>query len=582
VLFLEIAVGSPVASGAAAFSGAVLDTEGRPIPGAIVSARHRGLARTTSVYSDEHGEYLLPELPDGTYDLRARKFGFRDAWRMEQVPRGHRVDFRMEVERDRYDRLSALPSNRWFAVLLEEIPDAEMREEFDRQCTFCHQQGSWATRVQRTPEEWEKVFKLMARMGGIVSRRTRREMPAIFDAAYDPERALPRLEADLERYPLPNPAGLRVVIDEWELGDRASVQHDIVVHPSGHVYSVDTTRDFLHRLDPRTGERRSYPIPNGGLPLGGVFAGSANVLPPNADARVAPHSLQVAPDGKIWVTLCLGNKVGIFDPRTEQWQLIDQWEGLYPHTLRFDSRGRVWYTLAVSSHVAMIDPGSGERRVVRLPGRTWKQTLAARLSPWIVWLGNFGLSAPETIEPDAMLPVPYGIDIAPDGGVWFSQLNVRRIGRMDPDTFEYELFDTPFPGPRRLRFDSKGNLWIPGFSAGILARFDPRTREFRTWELPIEPKGSETPYALNVDRKTDTVWICGTNSDTLIRFDPRTETFTVFPLPWRVTYTREIDFDEEGGVWTSNSNTPGWHIESDNPHVIRLSVREAIEAAASH
>jgi streptogramin lyase len=106
----------------------------------------------------------------------------------------------------------------------------------------------------------------------------------------------------------------------------------------------------------------------------------------------------------------------------------------------------------------------------------------------------------------------------------------------------------------------------------VVARFDPRTRAFTVWDLPIRPKGSETPYALNVDRRTDTVWICGTNSDTLMRFDPRTEAFTVYPLPSRVTYTREIDFDEQGGVWTSNSNTPGWHIELGNPQLIRLKV----------
>ena len=76
--------------------------------------------------------------------------------------------------------------------------------------------------------------------------------------------------------------------------------------------------------------------------------------------------------------------------------------------------------------------------------------------------------------------------------------------------------------------------------------------------------------ALNVDRRTDTVWICGTNSDTLIRFEPDVERFTVYPLPTRVTYTREIDFDDAGGVWASNSNFPTWQIEAPGPKVIRL------------
>src|SRR4029077_9093868 len=148
--------------------------------------------------------------------------------------------------------------------------------------------------------------------------------------------------------------------------------------------------------------------------------------------------------------------------------------------------------------------------------------------------------------------------------------NASRIGRLDPETGAVQLIDTPFTAPRRLRFDSKGTLWIPRFSSGALAHFDPQTRLFQTWPLPIEPRGTETPYALNVDRRTDTVWICGTQSDTLMRFEPASERFTVYPLPTRVTYTREIDFDAAGAVWTSNSNLPAWQIEDAVPRLIRL------------
>jgi len=279
--------------------------------------------------------------------------------------------------------------------------------------------------------------------------------------------------------------------------------------------------------------------------------------------------LQVGPDGSVWVTLCLGNKVGRFDPKTEQWRIWEQKYGLYPHTLRFDRKGRVWYTLAVSNHVGMIDPRTGEQYTIRLPARTWGQAIAVRAMPLILWAGKFiNLTDASSGNEGVELPVPYGIDIAPDGGVWFSQLNVRRIGRIDPDSGSIKMIDTPFPGPRRMRFDSKGNLWIPGFSAGLIARYTVSSGEFKTWKLPIE--GVETPYALNVDRRTDTVWVCGTNSDSLISFEPGNERFTIYPLPTRVTYTREIDFDEHGGVWASNSNFPTWQIEGPGPKIIRL------------
>ncbi|HUE39059.1 MAG TPA: carboxypeptidase regulatory-like domain-containing protein [Candidatus Binatia bacterium] len=576
---LSYALGT--AHAAQGFWGRVVDGQQKPVAGAIVSARNRALTRTTTVYADDQGRYRLPDLAEGEYDVRARHFGFKDRMKMAVKPGSRALDLTLVPENDEYDRMAALPSNRWFALALASMPNDHMREEFERQCTFCHQQGSWPTRVERTPAQWEKIFSLMARMGGILSSDTRKALPGVLNAAYDHNSSLQKLKEQLERYPLATGAGLPAVIDEWEVGDRASVQHDIVVHPAGYVFSVDTTKDFLYRLDPRTGERKAFKIPDGGLPLAGVFHNTSNVLPPNADAHVAPHSLQVAADGKIWVTLCMGNKIGVFDPKAESWRLIDLKDGLYPHTLRFDQKGRVWFTLAVSNQVGMIDPSTGEQRIIRLPSRTWTQALAVRATPWLLGFAKW-IPQPETVSEGAMLPVPYGIDIAPDGGVWFSQLNVHRIGRIDPETGRYELFDTPFPGPRRLRFDSKGNLWIPGFSAGLLARFDPKTKEFKTWPLPTNPPGTETPYALNVDRRTDTVWICGTNSDTLMRFDPATEKFVIYPLPTRVTYTREIDFDSEGGIWTSNSNTPGWHIETANPQIIRLLEHgtEAAEVAA--
>jgi streptogramin lyase len=548
----------------------VSDDTGRPVGGALVTARHLELARETTVYADGAGRYALRALEPGRYHLRARRPGFRDRVETVELAADTRVTpLTLQRETDPRELAWQLPANRWLALAVAHLPDDAAREEFLRQCTFCHQQGSWATRVQRDPEQWRKIFVLMARMGGILSTRVRTALPEALNAAYDESSYVPALG---ERFTPPAPpaaAAGRAVITEWEVGNVGSMQHDITVHPDGRVYSVDTTQDKLYRLDPRTGERRTFDIPRGDSPLGGVFT-TQQPIPANADAHVAPHSLQVAPDGSIWITLCLGNKIARFDPLGERFEIFPQEDGLYPHTLRFDARGRAWYTLAVSNQVAMLDPRTGERRTYRLPARTWGESVAVRAVPWVLWLGRWVSFDPERAGDGPQLPIPYGIDIAPDGGVWFSQLNAHRIGRLDPDTGDIRLVDTPFAAPRRLRFDSRGMLWIPGFSSSVLARFDPRTGEFRTWELPTEPRGTETPYALNVERRTDTVWICGTQSDTLIRFEPGSERFTVYPLPTRVTYTREIEFGANGAVWTSNSNLPAWQIEGALPKLIRL------------
>jgi streptogramin lyase len=536
-----------------------------------VTLTDRQHGRATSVYSLPDGGFKAPNLVAGLYDLQVRRAGYEDLVRSDVASDSQSSDMHlvMTAVNDPNELAWQLPANRWIPLVLEKLSSDARREEFVRQCAYCHQQGSWATRVQRSDDDWRAIFIKMGKLGGTISPELQKELPAAFNAAYDEKNYLHKLtEPEFVPPPRPDDAAQKATITEWSMGTSSSMLHDIAVHPDGSVWAVDTNGDRLLRLDPQTNARQEFPIPVGDSPIGGVFHSSGLLQAPGATAHVAPHSLQVAQDGTIWVTLCLGDKVGHFDPRTRKWTIYTQKDGLYPHTLRIDKKGRVWYTLAVSNDVGMIDPSTGEQRVYHLPAASVSQRIALRLMPFAMRAAErLGIQFPAVAE-GAPLPVPYGIDIAPDGGVWFSQLNVRRIGRIDPESGSIRMVDTPFSGPRRLRFDSKGNLWIPGFSSNLVARYTPATGQFKMW--PIPTGGVETPYALNVDRRTDTVWICGTASDTLMSFNLTNERFTIYPLPTRVTYTREIDFGKDGSIWTSNSDFPGWQIEAPSPAIIRI------------
>ena len=557
-------------------SGRIVDPNGNPVAGAMVSVARGAPAHAITVFSAADGSFQA-SLPDarGAATLRVRRIGFRDLH--ADAPPGDRVSaLQLEPETDPAALAAQLPANHWFALVLARVGDEVRREELVRQCTYCHQQGSAATRRVRDDAEWARVLDAMGRMGGIVSSELRAAIPQLFNAAYDPAVAVPALTAALRAADFaPPPEGVRRArIDEWELGGTASMQHDLVVHPDGRIYAVDMSQDQLYRLDPTAadGARRAWSIPTGDLPLGGAMAATEQKQAPGSNARVGPHSIQVAPDGSLWITLALGNQLARFDPQTETWTIHALASGYYPHTLRFDARGRIWFTMAASNHLGFFDPATGESRQIRLPAQGLAQDLVLRAMPFVFWLGrHVDIRGAAAESGDALtMPVPYGVDVAPDGGVWFSQLNAQRIGRVDPETFAVELVETPFPAPRRLRFDANGLLWIPSFSGDLVARFDPTTRAFQTWPLPSDPPGSDTPYALNVERRSGAVWICGANSDSLIRFDPSTETFTTYPLPTRVTYTREVDFDAQGRPWTSNSNAPAWMIEGGVPKLIRL------------
>ncbi len=572
--FFWATLAAPLA-GAAGLQGHITDEEGLAIAGAMVTARFGEPFQERTVFTDDEGRYTIGGLPAATdHGVRVRRIGWEDvrSWGHQTPAEGMaNLDLTMIRHTDPARVAAQLPANHWYALVLEKLTDEHDREQFVRQCTFCHQQGNAATRLVRDRQEWDKVLALMARMGAGLDDDLRARMPDLLNSAYDPETAVPALTKGWENAhefsPAPSAEVRRSIIDEYQLGGRSSVQHDMIVHPSGQIYSVDMTTDTLFRLDPSVpgGARESFHIPSEGLSLGGLAA----ALPSNSDMRVGPHSLQVDGAGAVWITLAMGNLLAKFDPEDNSFVMEPLPGGIYPHTLRIDDRGRIWYTIAVSNHVGMYDPATGQHETIRVPARSFGEAVVLRALPFIVWLSqyvDFDLGGGE----GGGLPTPYGIDFAPNGDVWFSQLNAHRIGRIDPDSFEVTMIDTPFTAPRRMRFDSQGKLWIPGFSSNLISRFDPLTGEFTNYTLPIEPLGTETPYALNIDHRTDTVWICGTNSDTLISFDIASEEFTIYPLPTQVTYTRDIDFDRQGGVWTSNSNGPTWQIETGVPRVLRL------------
>jgi virginiamycin B lyase len=588
-LLVAGAVMTSAGAQAAGFQGQILDQQGQPIVGAMVTARFNLPFQERTVFTDDQGNYVLQGLQAATeHTMRVRRIGWHDLRSL-----GHNTEdddvtplnFTLQRHTDPAEVAAQLPANHWYELLLNELDNDHDREQFVRQCTFCHQQGNAATRLQRDEAEWDKVLALMARMGAGLDEDLHARIPALFNKAYDPATAVPALTKGWQEpgfAPPPSAFVRQAIVDEYQLGGRSSMQHDMVVHPSGKIYSVDMTTDTLFRMDPSVpgGQREWFSIPREDVPLGGAMGSGA--LPSNSEMHVGPHSLQVDLDGAVWITLAVGNRLAKFDPKDSSFTIEELPGGIYPHTLRIDPKNRVWYTIAGSNHVGMYDPKTGQHETIRVPARSFGEAVMLRMLPAFIWLSQYvDLSGAAGGGGEGGGPVPYGIDVAPNGDIWFSQLNAHRIGRIDPETFELTMIDTPFTAPRRLRFDSKGNLWIPGFSSNVLAKFDLASETFKTYTLPIEPVGTEAPYALNVDLRTDTVWICGTNSDTLLSFDTATEQYTVYPLPTQVTYTRDIDFDAEGRVWTSNSNVPAWQIETGIPRVLRLTPGQSNPAEVS-
>src|SRR5262245_6093345 len=230
----------------------------------------------------------------------------------------------------------------------------------------------------------------------------------------------------------PRGDAVRVAIYEYEIdpvGRRGC--HDLEIGPDGVVYTADG-----FTVDPGTLERGHHPIPAGA------------------------HSIEQDAAGNMWITITGSDRLARIDARTKRVDVFDQpggqkERGIYPHTLSFDKRGRIWFTLTGSNHVGRFDPDSGKWTYYRLPdesdiGGPWNEQW-----PW------------------GPTPIPYGLEVAPDQGVWWSQLLGPRIGRVDPETGKVESWKPPFDGPRRLSIGPDNVVWVPGYGSSELGRFDP-------------------------------------------------------------------------------------------------------------
>lgn len=519
--------------------GKVVDSSGKPVAGVMVSAIDDEHRKWTSVFTQNDGTFAIDGLRGTTHSIRTRLMGLADEW-VSSVDVGSedlvikaRLAVGEELELQR-------PATSGFSMLAFDNP--RDRLNFKMNCAYCHQIGTLGFRTPEKPVDWETMIRRMDGFGGLYPH-TQETIIGRLMATYK-EDAVNKWPAFV---PPPPPTGLATAakITMWELDEPLKGSfHDLELGGDGNVYAVNISTARLIVLNPKTGKQTAYKYPRGSY---------------------GPHSIEPANDGSLWTTMCATGQMVRFDIDTKQFETYSSAEapkkrGAYPHTLRVNPRnpeGLIWYTDAGSNSCFSLHPKTHVVKEYKL------------------------LSAGQAIgagRGESRGITPYGIDYSPiDGMIWYSKLNGNRIGRIDPNAPDGDIkeWNPPFRGPRRLHVAPDGMVWVPGFGSGVFGKFDPATEYWTVYELP----GAENqiPYALNVDRD-GIVWVCGTGNDTINRFDPVTETLVEFRLPTRVSYTREIEFDDDGNVWTSTSG-PARHMERGVGSVIKISLPNNLPAA---
>jgi len=99
-VILALAAGPLLAQNTGEITGTVADASGAVIAGAAVTITNTATSQTREVATNQAGNYSVPYLVPGTYDIRVETSGFKSVSRRGvelQVGAVARIDFAMEV-----------------------------------------------------------------------------------------------------------------------------------------------------------------------------------------------------------------------------------------------------------------------------------------------------------------------------------------------------------------------------------------------------------------------------------------------------------------------------------------------------
>ncbi len=304
------------------------------------------------VVTDDDGHFVLPQLPDATYDIWVRGYGLVDSEKVNLSPTTEDVTLAAVVAPDEQAAAQYYPGNYWYS-LIEPPPPSEfpgtgpegngispnMRTQqqwvdvMKQGCQLCHQLGNEATRVvehvsdfDSTAAAWDHRVQTGQRgtsMSSAMSRMGRERALGMFADWTD------RIAAGETPPRPPRPDGVEqnLVVTLWDWGTDSSFIHDEIttdkrnptVNGGGPVYGVSAGHGSLTIVDPVENSSVELPIP--------VRPADPNSVP----SRFPQEQLQ---SSYYWGDQLLWGRGG---PDGQE-------NSSDPHNPMMDQKGRVWMT----------------------------------------------------------------------------------------------------------------------------------------------------------------------------------------------------------------------------------------------
>jgi len=575
-ILLASAAGFIMVSGAQAadqvLSGAISSASGQKLEGVTVSAKRDGSTITTSVYTDEAGNYYFPPLAEGKYQVWANSLGFENAKSAVDLAATRKHNITLAPITDREAAIRQLPSELLVAALPEDTAeDAAIKKIFTNNCTGCHSPG-YPLQFKFDEAGWNKIINLMKVVPGSgvypgpgakasqLIEHNQKQLAAYLARARGPgessmkftQRPRPTGEAaravwTLYDLPLIPEAGIATQGAKynpndgtnWTLGTTSKIgqmPHDGNSDSQGNLYFTSNNPNKLAtvgKVDGKTGEVKYLKVAR------------ADGLAANA------HGVTRDADGNLWFDVNPGRRsLGKLDVKTDKITVYQTPQNMSPLggavTLDVDGKGFIW--------------ASAPDGAVRFDPKEEKFADFKSITPYNNAKGS-GMT--------------YGAAGDRDGVGWWAQMAMDTIGRGDPVTgkisevklpinknfmdiqkpddrafyenFNELGFNSPVPwsqGPRRMGTDKNADvLWVGNSWGASLAKINTKTGEATM--VPFPDKTMQ-PYHIAVDNDHN-VWGNLWTSDEIVKFDPTANKWTRFELPVHGTEIRHISLNTIDG-----------------------------------
>ena len=296
------------------------------------------------VVTDDAGRYLVPDLPQATYDVWVRGYGLVDSEKVRAEP-GEALDLTAVVAADARAAAEYYPALYWFALLQLPAPgefpgtgpegngispNIGSQGEWIRSvvntdgCTGCHALGNTATReipdalgnFDSHAAAWDRRVQsgqAGATMDARLARVGRQSALAMYADWTD------RIQAgEYPSTPPPRPQGVErnVVVSLWDWSEPEAYMHDLIsadkrnprVNANGPVYGApENSTDDMPVVDPNTHVASVVP-----LPVRDAATPSSADTPPKLPSpywddeviwtsRTVAHSFAMDTQARVWI-----------------------------------------------------------------------------------------------------------------------------------------------------------------------------------------------------------------------------------------------------------------------------------------